>query len=62
MNALWDRYQFSALNPGRQPVDDFFLVILSVTALGAVVGGCIGATLGVLVSLMKWQAHGPTDR
>ena len=51
LHVAWDAYQFSL--SGQQPVDDPLLVTVSITLLGMVAGACVGATLGVLISLAK---------
>jgi hypothetical protein len=53
VHVWWDAYKFSA--SGQQPVDDFRLVTLSITALGVVVGAVIGAAAGAVVSAVKWR-------
>ena len=51
VHVSWDSYKFA--QSGRTPVDDAILVFASITILGVVVGGALGAVVGLAVGLFR---------
>jgi hypothetical protein len=51
IHVAWDSYKFQA--SGEVPVDDPRFIFLGITILGVLVGGALGAVLGVGVGLLR---------